>query len=327
MIQTLDTQISDTHTLIRRELRRLHLHQRCLNTYQLHRRLFIEAESSLKRRIKSRGTDVEMLSVFLEGLKITDKKKIRSRQANLLSELNMMTTIRIIPFIRSRLKIFEKDKQRLRSLKASERKLLLQMEKHLEPYNLPKLKALDNYIIKIADLRADMEELSSARKLGEEIKKAVQAIIHQLVRAEKRGLPIDFENPQASGPVLNKLFLYAVMAEMHICAFNNEIREFSAGRDMNFHLEVLRDYKTTFFNNLILDCVSESKIRLTLPYSRSFLNSLEVILRGIDSRLGRLDNELSLTTVEKEAIIARIPMEEEAEEPEINDYIPEAVTQ
>lgn len=327
MIHLLDIQISDAHTKIRRELRRLHLYQRCLTSFQAERKLYTESDPVLKKKIKNRAAETDLLSVFLNALQVEDNNKITDPQSQIINELNIRASLRIIPFVRSRLKNIEHNKQRLRSLRACEKKLLLQLEKCLLPFDLPKLNILDNYILKIADLRADMEELISARNLGEEIKKAIQDNIHQLLRAEKGGLPIDLENPQASGPLLEKLFSNAVTAEMYICAFNYEIREFSAGRDMSFHLEVLRDYKTTFFNHLILDSISETKIRLSLPYSRSFLNSLEVILRGIDARLGRLDNELSLTSVEKEAILARISREGKNQEPVPDPCNPELVNQ
>lgn len=318
MIQKLANEISNTHREIRRELHRIHICQRCLAAFEEERSFYLKSNPYLKKKIKRNGASLGILSVFVERLKGQRKKNNEEYKELLLVELNIRASLQIIPFIRSRLKKSEANKQCLRSLNATKKRLLLQLEKFSMANDISPFQKLDTYFLKIADLQADMEELISARSWGEKIQKVIQTNIQELLRAEKEEWPIDFDNPLVSGPLLDKLFSNAVTAEIHICAFKNVLREFPAGRDMNFHLEGIRDYKSTFFNNLILDCENESKIRFALPYSRSFLNSLQAVLKTIDSRLIRINNELMVNTIEKEAILARISQKGNDEEPHKN---------
>lgn len=309
MIQSINNNISEIHNKIRTEQHRLHLHERCLETLKLEKRILKQSENLIKKKIRNRNEFTNFYSLFEHILDNPEYGKVNAQQELLISELNFRASTNIVPFLSQRLSGFKNGVNRLSSLISSQKKLVIKLEKISNSSSVPKAYTLVNYILKIGDLTADMEELVSAIILGEEVKKTLILIVRQLQKTENWGIKEENENSQDSIFAINEVFNHVVTCEMFICSFKNELREFSAGRDLNFHYDSLADFKSTFFNFLILDWVNEKKIKLSLNYSRKVLNSIEAIMKGLEVKKGRIENEISVTSTEKDAITAKFAKE------------------
>lgn len=309
MIQSINNTISEFHNKIRTEQHRLHLHERCLETLKLEKRILKQSENLIKKKIRNRNEFTNFHFLFERILDNPEYGKVNAQQELLIAELNFRASTDIVPFLSQRLLGFKKGLDRLSTLISSQKKLVIKLEKISSNSSVPKAYTLVNYILKIGDLTADMEELVSAIVLGEEVKKTLILIVRQLQKTENWGAKEENEDSQDSINAINEVFKNVVICEMFICSFKNELREFSAGRDLNFHYDSLADFKSSFFNFLILDWVNEKKIKLSLNYSRKVLNSIEAIIKGLKGKKGRIENEISVTSTEKDAITANFAKE------------------
>lgn len=309
MIQSINNNITEIHNKIRTEQRRLHLHERCLETLKLEKRILKLSENLIKKKIRNRNEFTNFYFLFEHILDNSEYGKENEQQELLISELNFRASKDIVPFLSQRLLGFKKGLDRLSTLISSQKKLVIKLAKISSNSSVPKAYTLVNYILKIGDLTADMEELVSAIILGEEVKKTLTLIVRQLQKTENWGVKEENEDSQDSINAINEVFKHVVTCEMFICSFKNELREFSAGRDLNFHYDSLADFKSSFFNFLILDWVNEKKIKLSLNYSRKVLNSLGAIMKGLEVKKGRIENEISVTSTEKDAITANFAKE------------------
>lgn len=312
MIQSFSIQISEIHQKIREEQHRLHLFERCIFTLQNERKVLKQSQSLINKKSQLKQNQKSICSLFQFVLFNEELGRINSRQSILTSELNLRAATKIIPFLNSRLDYLEGKSQRLRTLIAMEKRLIVQFEKLAAKNKIYNAHILVNFFLKTADLKSDLNELISARQLANNARENLAALIHRLQAIRELCLP-DNSTPTGLDKFLNQVFDLVIEVEMYLCALKNELKEFSAGREMNFHLDALVDFKTSFFNYLIADWISYGKIKRTGVYCKNLFNSLEALMKGLEKKNGRIENELSLITLEKEAMIARLNLIASAE--------------
>lgn len=312
MIQSFSIQISEIHQKIREEQHRLHMFERCIFTLQNERKTLKQAQSLINKKSQLKQNHKNICSLFQFVLNNEELGRINSRQSILISELNLRAATKIIPFLNGRLGDLEDKSQRLRTLIAMEKRVIIQFEKLAAKNKISNAHMLTNYFLKTADLKTDLSELNSARQLANNARENLIALIHHLQSIKELCLP-DNAIPTGLDKVLNQIFVLVIEVEMFLCALKNELKEFSAGRVMNFHLDALVEFKASFFNYLIADWISYGKIKRSGVYCKNLFNSLEALMKGLEKRNGRIENELSLITLEKEAMIARLNLIASAE--------------
>lgn len=312
MIQSFSIQITEIHQKIREEQHRLHMFERCIFTLQNERKTLKQVQSLINKKYQLKQNHKNICSLFQFVLNNEELERINSRQSILTSELNLRAATKIIPFLNGRLGDLEGKSQRLRTLIAMEKRVIVQFEKLAAKNTISNAHMLTNYFLKTADLKSDLNELNSARQLANNAHENLVELIHHLQSIKELSLP-DNAIPTGLDKVLNQVFDLVIEVEIFLCALKNELKEFSAGRDMNFHLDALVEFKASFFNYLIADWISYGKIKRSGVYCKNLFNSLEALMKGLEKKNGRIENELSLITLEKEAMIARLNLIASAE--------------
>ncbi len=309
--------ISETRRTIRHQIHQKHVYNNCHQSLRIERSNFKKAEDRLKRH--GFGVDLDstlsLRQVFETILKDPEHQKKKTPRNQLFTKLNQMAGERIIDYLNNRVSFRSQAELDLKLIEKKEKKAINSLDKLLKDYKTVNSFQVVHFALTIENLKADLSELASANKLGLRAAKELKELKKHLTFIHDWGLWRETDELSETllpeKDISDTIFDHVVEIHMLLCSFKNELLVFPESRDLILHLEAISDFKNTFFNYLIVDWIEEVKIKLCSAYVRKTLNSLNALLKGLDARIIKTENELSVTTQEQKAILEQLQKQSE----------------
>jgi uncharacterized coiled-coil protein SlyX len=306
MFQDFQQQIFETRKIIRHHIHQNLLYDRCLEALKSERSGFRKAETRLKKVGFGFDTNKEVSLRYLFYEVLTIREKEEERRNLIYMKLNQMAGGRIIQYLTRRVDAFSELKSNIKAIETREKKLLQQIDKKVSSLDGANIRSFARFIYRIGDLDADLTEAQTTLELGKKVRDQLTELIQKLKEIDIWGFEEWMEDKGSQQDITNEVFDHSVNAHMLLCGFKNELHEFSEGRDLKLHLDAISGFKDVFFNNLIIDWMEGSKIKLSAFYARKTLNSLDALLQGLNSRIIKTESELSVTKQEFNALLKKV---------------------
>lgn len=298
-------QVSETRKHIRFRKHQKALYAKCLSALKSEQLAYRKADTRLKKvRVGFPSSSIN--SIFLLFHEVLDNHAVgrqQTREELLLLRLNQLAGGQIISFLSERVAYMQQVDLTVKSLETSERGLISALEKQAALLSDRKAASLARFVFKLEDLKIDLSEANSAIELGEKARLHLVDIIRKSRDVQAWGnIPSETGEEAPLNQIPNELFSHATEGHMLLCAFKNELGEFSQGRDLELHTESLAGFKEAYFRSLILDWLEEGKVKGSTHLVRKKLNSLEAMLKGLKSKAVKIENEIEVISKEIDSI-------------------------
>ncbi len=300
-------QIKELRKAIRLSSYHKKLYGQCLHSFKEHASIIKKAETKLRK--VGLGKDetlpnnlAHLFSVWAESKNIKTQKR---KQDLVKTKLMQLASIKVHAFLQERVNSLWEEKRLLKGLITQEKKAIEKLETEIRQINDPKISSFVPFIISVENLTIDQEETKNIYNLGSTALEKLNETIKCLLSISE--IPISqIENNSNEGKITSQAFFTTVDAFMYLCAFKNELSQYAENRDLQLHLESLKEFMITFINHLVLDWTEHKKIRQSLLHIRKTANITEALLKGLTSKITKINSELSLTSQELNAILKRI---------------------
>ncbi len=159
---------------------------------------------------------------------------------------------------------------------------------------------------KMGDYMGSLSATRAARLLGEAAHGHLRILSDHLKEISFWGNN-ERDRPAASdyttNVLLERVFNSVINAYIHLCAFKTEVSEFTQSRDLDLHFQAVMHFKANFFNCLIGDWLEVRKLRMTGFCVQKTVDSLGMLMQGLNSRILKMEEELEIIHEESSAIL------------------------
>jgi hypothetical protein len=237
---------------------------------------------------------------------VADKRSV-SQQRLLLLQLKWLASDAIVSSLGSRLaKMNFTGEINIKRIRRDEQKYQHLLEKEAAFMEGSTQVRFINFTNKMGDYKGSLSIARAARELGEEAHRYLRILSEHLKEITFWGKGTG-ERPAANdhttNALLEQIFISVINAYVHLCAFKTEVSEFAHSRDLDLHFQAVMHFKDNFFNCLIADWVEARKLRMTGFCVQKTVDSLGMLMQGLNSRIFKLDEELEIIHEESSAIL------------------------
>ncbi len=167
------------------------------------------------------------------------------------------------------------------------------------------------FIDQTAALEIDRLMLDRSIETGNDLRKRLAAILRALKSEENWGSwelffskKVDVKNIPPSG--IDEAFEEVKKVDVLVRIFQFYVRDYFHNRDMTLHTENLGSFVDEFVHSMLIDWMYDSKIKASLSKINQLLNSVDMLLYGLNTLSVRNRNELSLSKTERDARISKV---------------------
>lgn len=296
---------------LRRAIRLSSYHKRvygqCFHSFKEHTSIVKKAETKL-RKVGSGKNEVlpnNLAHLFSDWIDSKNVKTQKRKQDLIKTKLMQMTSIKVQAFLKDRVDSLWEEKRLMKGLETQEKKAIERLENKIQEIDDPKVSSIIPFIISVENLIIDREETENIYNIGSKALEMLNESIKSLLSISE--IPVfQIENNSNEGKLAFHAFYTSVDAFMYLCAFKNELSQYADNRDLQLHLDSLKNFISSFINYLVLDWSELEKIRQSLLHIRKTVNITEALLKGLNSKIAKIKSELSLTSQELNAILVRL---------------------
>jgi hypothetical protein len=178
-------------------------------------------------------------------------------------------------------------------------------------YDYLEVATMLQFIDQTAELEIARLLLDESIAQGTELRKRLAAVSRALKSEQNWGSwelffskKVDVENIPPSG--VDEAFEEILEVDVLVRKFHFYVKDYFNNRDMTLHTENLVSFVDEFVHSMLIDWMFESKIKATFSRVSQMLNSIDMLLYGLNTLSVRNRNELALSQTERDARIARI---------------------
>ncbi|MFO8000966.1 MAG: hypothetical protein R6U46_06975 [Marinilabilia sp.] len=249
-------------------------------------------------------------SFFFAVFEKQEKEKEKKRAEFIESSLYYNASSEIIDFFKDEQQKLAKQLKAPKEVKSLQRIVSKIKSGTLDKYYYQEVSTMFQFVDRSARIEAVDEELGRVINMGEEALTILRKIIKDLKQEENWGSWEDFFSKNSDPdkiPPTGMDFAYekAPQADARTRAFSMLVEPFIEGRDMKLHAGNLQDLIESFINNMVYDWKYNSKPKNTLSKTSQTLNSLNMVLHGLNSLQEQNKNEKSLMEIEREKRIKK----------------------
>ena len=307
MFNTYHNQIKELRKAIRLSAYHKELYEECFDSYKEHTSIIKKTDTQL-RKVES-GKEAEfpsdMVFLFTDWIESKNIRSKKKQQELINAKLTQMASIYVQSFLKDRVASLSEEKRLLKGLETQERLVVEKLEKEIHKNNDPKVSSIIPFIISVENLKIDEEETQNIYDLGSGALVKLKESIKDLSKISEFPVSI-LEDNSENGKNAFRTFFMVVEAYMFMCAFKNELKQYTDSRDLHIHLDSLKEFMSTYINLLIIDWTEHKKIRQSLQHIRNTINIVETLLAGLNKKIIKIKSELTLTSEELNAILKRL---------------------
>lgn len=234
-------------------------------------------------------------------------KRSVTRQKLLIMQLNWLASDEIVCNLRGRLGNMNYTGEiNLKRLRRDEQKFQRQLEKASAFMEGATQVRFINFTKRIGDYKGQLKTAREARIFGEEAQRHIRNLSNDLKEITFWGSgegALPGENDDRANALLERIFESVINACIHLCGFKNEVSEFTTSRDLDLHFQAVMHFRTDFFNCLTADWVESRKLRMTGFCVQKTVDSLGMLMKGLNSRILKMEEELEIIHEESSAIL------------------------
>lgn len=302
-------QIKELRKAIRLSVYHKTLYGQCLDSFKEHTSIIKKAETKLRKVGSGKDETLpnNLAHLFSDWIDSKNIKSQKRKQDLVKTKLMQMSSTEIHAFLNDRVDSLWEEKRLFKGLLTQEKRAIERLENELRATDDPKASSVIPFIISVENLTIDQEETENIYSLGSNALGKLKTSIKSLSSIAETPIS-QIENNSNEGQIAYNAFFTSVQAYMYLCAFKNELSQYADNRDLQLHLDSLKDFMTSFINYLVLDWTEHDKIRQSLLYLRKTENITEALLKGLNSKITKIKSELSLTSQELNAILTRMDL-------------------
>ncbi len=250
-------------------------------------------------------------SLFYGVFKAQENEKSKARQNilrnTLLSRVNLKS-IQIFEDEIARLKPDIKPTKEVRDLEKLVKKIKNTTQKK---FDFPEVTTMMQFIDQTASLEMTKAKLERAIDTGNEVKKMLMRASKAL-RTEKSwgSWELFFSKKTEVDDIppsdIDLAFEEVIELDAYVRLFQFYVKGWFDSSDMTFHAENIGSFVKAFVDNLLVDWMFESRIKASSSKINQILNSVDMLLYGLNTLLARNRNEVALSIAERDAHVARI---------------------
>lgn len=230
-----------------------------------------------------------------------------SRQRLLLLQLKWLASDAVVLSLGRRLeKMSYTGEMNLKRIRREEQKYQRLLEKEAAFMEGSTQVRFITFTKKMGDYHGSLRNAVAARELGEEAHRYLRIVVENLKEISCWGNGEETRpaaNDHYTNALLEKIFISVINAYVHLCAFKTEVTEFAQSRDFHLHFQTVMHFKDNFFNCLIADWVEARKLRMTGFCVQKTVDSLGMLMQGLNSRIFKMEEELEIIQEECSAIM------------------------
>ncbi|GAO29740.1 hypothetical protein [Geofilum rubicundum] len=234
-------------------------------------------------------------------------KRSVTRQKLLIMQLNCLASEEIVYNLSRRLENMSYSGEiNLKRIRRDEQKFQRQLEKASELMEGSTQVRFINFTKKIGDYKGQLKAAREARIHGEAAHRHLRNLSNDLREITFWGsgeAALPGENDDHANALLERMFESVINACIHLCGFKSEVNEFAQSRDLDLHFQAVMHFRTDFFNCLTADWVESRKLRMTGFCVQKTVDSLGMLMKGLSSRILKIEEELEIIHEESSAIL------------------------
>jgi hypothetical protein len=234
-------------------------------------------------------------------------KRNVTRQKILNLQLNWLASEKIVFNLSRRLENMSYTGEiNMKRIRRADQKFQRQLEKVSSFMEGPTQVRFITFTNKTGDYKGRIKTARAARVFGEEAHRHLRNLSNDLREITFWGScegDLPAESDVHANSLLQGVFESVVNACIHLCAFKNEVSEFNKTRDLDLHFQTVMNFRADFFNCLTADWVESRKLRMTVFCVQKALDSLDMLMKGLNSRILKMEEELEIIHKENSAIL------------------------